>query len=314
MTTTNVFYPHGIRAVLTSDGVTELFMLSLIDDMTPSNGFEDLTSWCAAQVGPQEVGIQRALPDLRFSTPQLGTVLGLMVTGDYYISRDLSLYNVDCLYRAGANLGSRVADATLAHLRMRMANNAMLVVESIQADEGQLASARCRLAAVLNSQTGADPLVATAGLANAGIASGGRLFTMGPVKLNGTFMTGGVSMSIDFNPEYDEESSHGDGFLTYVGIRRYRPVITIRTRQTDYLATFGSRGTALSSLSCYLASKLASGINEAAASSVHIKYTATTGTIKARQISGGLVEITIEPYQSAQNTAPLAVAVNQAIT
>jgi hypothetical protein len=316
MPATQVFYPHGIRAVLIADGTTELFMFSLIDDMAPSYGFEDLTSWAAAQVGPQEVGVHRSLPDLRWSTPQLGTLEALMVTGDYYLSRDLSLYNVDVLLRAGLNLNSRVADATTAHLRGRMAANAMLIRESIVAEEGQLASARCRIAAVLNSQTGADPLAMTAGVANTGNASGGALYTLGPVKLNGSFVNGVTYCGIEFNPEYDEVSTSGEGFLTYIGIRRYRPVITIRTRQSDYMATFGSRGTNLSSLSFWLREKLPNNIVASDATAAHVKYTATTGVIKARAISGpnADLELTIEPYQASQNTPPLVVAVNQTIS
>jgi hypothetical protein len=112
------------------------------------------------------------------------------------------------------------------------------------------------------------------------------------------------------------KSSHGDGFLTYIGIRRYRPVITIRTRKTSYFATYGTRGLPLSSLTCYLRNKLASGINVADATPQHIKITCGTGSIKPREVRGdkSLLDLTIEPYQAAQNSAPVVIAVNQQIT
>jgi hypothetical protein len=313
MTTNAVFYPHAMRATAIAGGA-ELFCVTLIDDMRPAHGFEDLVTFDAAQVGPNFVGSHRAIPDVRLTTPQLGTLLPTFVSGDYYVSRDLSLYNVDHYYRSGVNLGSRVAAGTSSHLQFRASGNSMLALESISASEGQLASLTCRNAPVLGAQ---DPLVPTGAIALGGSAVGGSLFTMGPVKLNGTFLQGGVYAGIDFNLEYEEESSHGDGFLTYVGIRRYRPVITVRTRKTDYMASFGQRGTALSSCVMYLTNKLASGINAAAASSVHLKITtATSGVIKAREVQGdrSMVELTIEPVQTAQDTAPVVIAVNQQIT
>jgi hypothetical protein len=316
MTTTNVFYPHVVRASLISDA-SELFTLSLLDDIQPSHNYSDVISFASGQVGPQFAGSHMAAPDIRFTTPQLGTVLPVTIAGEYGIVRDLSLHNVDLWYRSGANLGARLSNASLAHLRMRAAANTTLVLESISADEGQIATGRCRLAHVYNVQTGTDPLVPTAGVALPnGLGTGGVIYTHGPVKLNGTLLTGGTYAGIDFNPEYDEESSHGDGFLTYIGIRRYRPVITIRTRQTDYAATFGTRGTALSSLSMYLRAKLPSGINVADATAQHIKVTASTGAIKVRQVQGdkSMIELTIEPYQAAENSPPVTLAINQAIT
>jgi hypothetical protein len=140
MTTDVVFYPHALRATAIAGGA-ELFCTTLLDDITTSNNFQDLTSYASAQVGPQFTGAHMAAPDFRFSSPQLGTLLSVLAAGEYYISRDLSAYNVDGWYRAGHNLGQREADATLAHLQLRMQANAMLAMESLAADEGQLATA-----------------------------------------------------------------------------------------------------------------------------------------------------------------------------
>lgn len=316
MTTDIVYYPHAIRTTAIAGGAEGL-ILTLLDDVEPSHNFMDLTSYCAAQVGPQLVGSHMASPDNRFSTPQLGTLLAALASGPYGICRDYSDSYVDTWYRAGANLGMRVAKATTSHLRMRAQANTLLALESLEASEGGTAQARCRLCHILNPQTGADPLVPTAGAALEGIASGGRIYTLGPIALNGTALKGCTNARLDFNVEYDQESSHGDGFLTYCGIRSIRPVITLRTRKSDYLATFGTRGTAFSSLTWYFKSKLAGGINEADASAFHIKITsAAAGVIKARGISGGKADclLTIDLAQSAEDTAPLTIAVNQTIS
>jgi hypothetical protein len=315
MTTTKVFYPHAIRATAIAGGA-ELFLLSLLDDVTASHNFGDLVSFAAAQVGPQFTGSHMASPDIRFSTPQLGTLLPVTVAGAYGVVRDLSLHNVDLWYRQGLNLGMLVDAVNTNHLQLRGQANAMMAVESIGADQGQLATARARLAFVLNASTGLDPLVPTGALALGGAVANSSLFTLGPVKVNGTALDGVEYAGVDFNLEYEEHASAGDGFLTYVGVARYRPVISIRARATDLLATFTTRGAVLSSLSMYLRQKLVSGINIADNVAAHIKLTASAGTIKAHRASGGksLVELTIEPYQTAMDVAPVAIAVNQLIT
>lgn len=315
MPTDIVYYPHAIRATAVSGGA-ELFCFTLLEDVQPGHNFVDLLNFAAAQVGPFASGTHMAAPDNRFSLPQLGTLFAVTVAGDYYISRDLSAHHVDTWYRSGANLGMRAAVAATSHLRLRATQNSILAFESLSAPEGALARARCRLCHVLNPQTGADPLVPTAGVALEGAATGGDSYTLGPISLNGTALKGVFDCQLDNNIVWDEESSHGDGFYTYCGIHRYAPRLTLRTRKTDYLATYGTRGTALSALTFYLREKLDSGIHVADGTSAHIKITATTGTIKARQVAGekGVVELTVDLTQPDQNQAAYVIAVNQAIT
>jgi hypothetical protein len=312
-TTDIVYYPHAIYC--TVYGGSELFTLSVLNDVEPSHNFSDLTEHAAGQVAPFLTGSHMASPDNRFSTPQLTTLLAVTIAGDYYIARNLGSHTTDILYRAGVNLGTRVARATTGHVRMRADRNSMLVVESITCRDGGLADARCRLVHVLNSATGADPLVPVAGVALSGLATGGLLHTLGPMALNGTALKGVTDWTLDFNVEYDAESSHGDGFPTWCCIKRYRPVWTIHTRSTQYVATFGSRGTALSSLLAYTRAKQASGINYADAAEYHIGFSSSNGTIKARKISGDKAqcEITVDCNSAAEDTAAVAIAVNQAI-
>lgn len=315
MTTDIVFYPHAVRAVQIDDGTTELFALTLLDDVQPSNNFQDLTSFCAAQVGPQQTGSHSASPDNRFTTPQLTTLLSALIGGNFYVSRDLSAYNVDTYYQAGVNLGMRVAAGTGSHLRCRMAANAMMALESISAEAGQLAQARVRLGAVI-SANGGDPMTVIANAALAGTASGGRLHTLGPVAINGTTLKGVVGVNLDNNNEYDEVISEGEAFPSYLGFKTYRPVLTIRTRKASYFSTYGNKGVALSSWSWFLRSKLASGINEADASAYHILFSGSAGTIKPRNVTGdkSLVDLQVDLSLPSANTAAYVIAVNQAIS
>lgn len=314
MTTTNVFYPHAISADVYQG--TNLFQFTDIFDVQPSYNFQDLVEFAASQVGPQFSGTHQASPDNRFGIRQVATLMSVTIPGDYYIARRLDNHIVDLHYKAGQNLAARYADAATVHFRMRNDRSSMLVLESLSVDQGGLLEARCRLVHIYDGTIGTDPLVPVSGVALTATSTVGNLHTLGPIRLNGTLLKGVTSLRLDNNIVYDEEASHGDSFLTYCGIKNYRPVLTLRTRQTDYLATFGTRGTALSSLSCYFRNKLQSGINEADASPYHILLSNSGyGTIKARGVQGdnSQAEISIDLLQSAQNVAAYSLAINQQI-
>lgn len=303
MSTQVVYYPHAIY----SPGI---FTLTQLMDVEPAHNFQDLTEWAASQAGPQFTGTHQAAPDNRFSTAQLKTIIDVLIAGDENICRDLSSGDVYTEYKAGDNRGIRLPDdnggAGGNHLFGRMQENAFLALESISARAGAVAELRCRLAAVFNASTGNDPLVWTDDNDITTVSDIAHLFTLGPVKLNGTFLGGVEDVRVEINPEYDEVTDSGEPFLSYIGIRRYRPVVTVMSRNAALLDTFGTRGTALSALSVFWRKKLQSGIVVADATAEHISLTGAAGTIKARRVQSGnaSVELTIDLRKANQATNP----------
>lgn len=306
MTTTTVYYPHAIVSG------TPALSLTQLDDVQPSHNFQDLTEFAAGQVGPQFTGTHLASPDNRFSSSQIKDIFDACVAGKYNVIRDLSAGNVDVEFKAGENRGTRIADASLAHIRGRMANNAAICWESFSARMGSVVSLRARIVAVMVG--GNDPLIFTNSVAITATSAVSQLYTLGPVKVNGTFLSAVQDVEWTNNLQYEEIADSGEAFLTYFSVMRLAPVLTIRTRDLSVISTFGTRGTALSSLSQFLRKKLASDINEADASAVHIGLTATTGTVKARQIATNMAEVAIHLRQSAQNTAPFSINTATAIS
>jgi len=300
MSTDIVYYPH---AVVAYDAVpAEIFSLSQISDVEPGHNFQDLTEFIPSLSSPQFTGTHQAAPDNRFTVTQIKSVLDACISGNLSIARDLSAGNVDVEYKAGSNLNVRLAGSAV---RARMQENAMLTWESITCRQGQIAEIRCRLAAIYKSSTGNDPLVFTAGLSVAATAGVVALFTQGPVKLNGSFVPGVTDWMLENNIEYEEEASDGDGFITYLGIKRFRPVLTLHTRDASVLATYGTRGTALSAFAAYLRKKLQSNINVADATEENIqigKSGGAVGTIKARKISSptAVAEVTVQLAYNGQ--------------
>lgn len=308
MGTTNVYYPH---AIILPGPVT----LTQITNVTPGHNFQDLVEFSAGQVGAQFTGTHQAAPDNRFTTSQLKSILDLCT--DFNVAKDLSAGNVDVEFRAGVNLGTRTAAASLAHIRCRSQQNTILCWESLSAKQGQLAEMRCRLASVMNTVTGADPLTVVAGVAVTATPAIVGLYTLGPQKINGTFLTGVMDVSWDNQIGYEEITSDGDGFPTFIGVKRVLPRISITTTDLSVMNTFGTRGTALSALSSFFRKKLASGINVADGTAQHIGLAATTGTVKARQIEGSepaMAMVTIDLSEPTADTAPFTVSTTTAIS
>lgn len=299
MSTSVVYYPHAIYFPAGT-------VITQISDVQPGHNFMDLTEFAAGQAVPQFTGTHQAAPDNKFSTSQVKAIFDACT--DYNIAKDYSgLGNVDVEYKAGINLGVRQADAGLVHIRARAASNTMLVWESFTARQGQIVELRCRVVHVFNAATGADPLVFTNSLALTQASAIAYLFTLGPIKLNGTFLNAVEEVTWNNNIEYEEVTSDGDGFLTYCGIKRTRPTLSIMTRDLANISTFGTRGTALSALSVFLRRKLLSAINVADATATHLSLTADTGTIKARESQSGdktLAHLTVDLRSSAQNVSP----------
>ncbi len=307
MGTSVVFYPHGLY----SAAVT----LTQLESVEPMHGFEDLIAWASGQVGPQYSGTHQGKPGIPLRTTQLKDILDCVVAGVYNCSRDLSAGDVDLELKAGDNLNAREADNANLHIRARGEENCMLTVESITARQGGLAEATARLSYIYKTSTGTDPLFFTNTVALSIESDVEHLFTLGPIKLNGSFIEGVEEMTIDNRVEHEVVYDSGFGFPTYIAVKRYSPRLTFKARDSRIMNTYGTRGTALSALSCFLRKKVKSGFEVADATEEHIKITATTGTIKANSLGENMAaEVSVDLTMSAQNTAAYEIDTTAAIS
>lgn len=299
MSTLVTYYPH---AIYLGNSIT----ISQLKDMVAGNNFIDLTSFSASQPVPQFTGNHRAAPDNRVTTEQIKQILDTCTA--YNVARDLSAGNVDVEYKAGVNLAVRAADNASSHIRARATSNTMLCWETLTLKQDQTAEIRFRLVHIFKTSTGVDPLVFTSGVAIAQASVVGPLFTLGGVKLNGSFLSGVDEVVWNNNIKYEEIASDGDAFLTYCGVKEYNPVVTIRSWSVDLMASMGTKGTALSSLSVFARKKLISQINVPDATAEHLALTATDGTIKpmAASSSKAMSELEIHLHTGTQNTSPFS--------
>jgi len=275
MAAPSVYYPH---AIIFPDATT----ITQFDKLEPENNYADLTEYSASDVMPLYTGSHSAAPQLRFKTPQIKKFLDHIDVDS--VCGDESSGNLDIMYRAGTNKGTRVATITTSHLRARMTSNAWIALESISAKDGELAELDGRIQPVWDESN--NPIIWTAGVANAGTAAAGDLFGLGPIKLQGSFIEGVMGWDLNLNLEYEEIRGDGKGFPVYLAVKRARPVLSFDTTDRAVMATYGAAGTALSGLSFFLRKKAISGINVANATEEHIEFTAQSGTIKADSAAG----------------------------
>lgn len=304
MTTSTVYYLHGINTGST--------FLSQVTEAATATNLADLLEFASGQTGPQFSGSSFAGQDVSFTTRECAALLALLTTAN--CAAALNGGNVDVYYKAGTPFGTRVADATTSHLRMRMASNSLLYINGLRASQGGTAEASARIVPV--SVGGAAPLVPAGSLALAGTSAVNHVYTMGPVKVNGTTLAAVQDIDVQWNVVPDIVADSGDPYFSYVGIASQSPTVTFRTRDTGIIATYAQTGAALSALVVYFRKRSTSGINVADGTAEHIALTASAGTLRVRQVSGmtGVVECQATLIKPNATTDPLTISTTSAIT
>jgi len=304
----NVFYPHGLYL----NGGTAI---SCVRDFTPSNNFRDLSESPASQAAPMFTGTHDALPDLRFGSMDVKVILDAMLAAAFYMSSGVKSDNPTKIeYKAGTNAGIRNASGDNSHISAS-AGKVALFLESIRCRQGECATAQCRLVCLFDTEAGVDPMVPSSGVDLVVTAAIPALWTIGPVTINSADAGCVEEWELNNNIEYEEVQCAGHPFASYVGIKSCKPQWKGTTNKLGVLATYGSRGTALSGFSAFLRKKLKSGINVANATAEHLKFAATTGTIKARSAAGSkaMAELTVDFMQPSEDTAPYIYTASEAI-
>ena len=269
----NLSFLHGIA--FSGGG-----FLSEVTDLTPATNLDELIGYASGYPDPLFVANRMVKPDVRFSTPQLKTILDLC--GSTFIA-DLSGGNTDLYYKLATNLGVRVADATTSHNRIRMATGAMYW-EEIGAVHGQDATMTARIVPIYNGTN--NPFVPAGSLALAGTPAAASFYTLGPVAINAATLNGVKSWRLNLGLQVLEESSGGDVYTTFCGIGQRAPVLEITSLEVGAWASYGLNGTAVSSLAFSLRKKSADGGNIADGTTGHIVFSASYGKIDVINTSG----------------------------
>jgi hypothetical protein len=283
--------------------------ISQVEQGSIEVGAEPITMVPAGFPQPLALHVGAVRPMVNFSTSQLATLLTAAGVYGY----DTSGGNTDFFAKAASDLAVRVADATTSHLRFR-ATQGLLNWTSINAQQDQIATAQCRFCPTFDGTNA--PLVAAGSLALSGTPSASECYLMGPVYHNGSGLPGVTGWTLDLGIEFYPIASDGEPYLTFLGVKEIRPVLTIRGVRAANLVTYTLGGTAVtSSLACYLRRKTADGGFYADGSSQHIKFAATNGILLPSSASGGgnepfadEVRILLRPATASAQTLTITTA------
>ena len=271
-----VDYLHGI--LLPDDT-----LLSELTDCTPGANSNYLTGYASGHDEPLFRSVSGQTPDASFTSCNIKTILDLIIAGGNNYGLDLSAGNTDLLYKRGQDLGVRYAAAAAQHARLRAAQ-AFLYWNTISASHQQNADIACRLVAAYDGTN--VPLVPAGTIALSGTPAATEFYTLGPVKINGAWLTNEQDWSLSSGVTPEEAGAAGEIWNSYVGIKQTDPVLTVNCLGNPW-ALEALTGTAIATgLLLYLRKKDADGHNVADATEEHIKFSASYGYVLPESTRG----------------------------
>lgn len=157
----------------------------------------------------------------------------------------------------------------------------LLLPQSISCDQGGVARYSMRLWGISTDGVTA-PLVGTGAATMAAPTALDQLFTLGPVKINGTAVGGIQSMTLDFGITPHVVMADGEPYPTFVGIESIRPTIQFSTVHANQalaasLGQFVAQGATDSVV--YLRRVAKNGIRVADATLQHVSFSIDDGLI-----------------------------------
>lgn len=298
MSLSNIYRMHSVHFA-SGTPITQLTDLNL------STGIAELVVNPSGDVAPGFTGINEARPETSFSTQQIYAILAQCTTEG--ISGDLSGGDLDVYYRAGDPFATLAAESAESHIQAKFEANSILCWSTIRASQGGLADISCRLVPVYDGTN--SPMQLTSGVAIADAAVVSALYTLGPIKLNGSWVEGVQDVTIDSGVSLDIVADSGSPWPTLVTVSAIAPRIRFTTRATAIAPTLGTLGTPLTALLVYLRKKSPGGAvaNVADGTAEHVKFAMASGSGMAivRDIAGsdGMVSVEIPLKRPSANTA-----------
>lgn len=286
--------------------------ITQLTDPHPKAGARPIVETVSGSPYASFTGVGEQNPDFTFATKDLATLLSVFVaayntsaTTGYLLASFTG--NGDVGYQKMLAGSTRAAPSTSVH-RVHRFLNPLLYLQGISASQDGDASARVRLCpqwdgtnpprSVLNSQT----LTSTTPAVNS-------IFTLGPVKLNGSFITGLQSTEVNFDLGFQEMRAGGQVFPTFLFAEKLITTVSLTTRTAGYLDNLV---TSISSLAIYFRQRKP---NDAAAvygdnESKHIKITASAGAMISDAMTAGLANAPL----TLNISGGISIAVDQTIT
>ncbi len=184
---------------------------------------------------------------------------------------------------------------------------------SLNATQG--APATFGLDVIPYNSSGTNPITFATSSASLNTPTQDQCYTLGPVFLNGTRLSGIQSVGISLGIQETVEFGDGDVWPKHVGIISRLPIITLSSLDVALFDQIDAGGLAVTQLDMYFRKgTLGGGGVVAEATSGHIKIAANVGMIDSPTIRGTRSEVsaTFRPYV-ASGTAQIIMSSDEAI-
>lgn len=258
-------------------------------------------------------------PTARFSSLNLAAVLNAIgASGTAVGASGITLYS-----RSKAQGGTNVAAGTGTHVSY-LINNGIMVPRRISARSNGNASIDVEVTA--RQQTTTAPVTYSAAATLPGNTPGvSEVWTVGPVEINGTVLSGIQSIDLDFGVSILAERGDSDVYPTFVTVRSIRPTLRVRTNHIDAISTvtdgtntLAPDGSFLSeNVVVYFRQRAQGGTFTADGTAQHVKVSTGLARVEYQSIDGDpkTIDILITPWlDTGGPTNPITVSTASAIT
>lgn len=298
---------------------TQDITIHQLTDCTPAMNHNYITEYASGSVVPSFQGAHNSMLDVRFTSPQLKTILDQ--TG--FAGKDLSAENVDLYYQKQLPRAAPTAIGSSEHMRVRCLQS-FLYWDRWTNRQGEISTLSCRIVPLFDGTNPPFTPLADQVITETGLAT--EIFSLGSVDLNTTDQDGLQSWELDAGVEEVADFASGENFLSYFAIGRLNPIFTLTGRDIEAWATHGTDGTILTALAAYCRKrKIRTTIAETDATAVHIKVSHNTnasGLITVENSSGGVgaapadmnLRVAMDQGSDATLAHPLQVSTVSAIT
>ena len=180
-----------------------------------------------------EVVPERLSPEIRFGSTEIDALLDKISYAGWAIDPSAILF-CQKMTSTGRSTGSD-------HIRMTV-NQGVVVPDALAASQGAGGHAVMR-GRIIPSWDGTNELIVPAAASLSGSPSVGKVFTVGPCKLNDAWITQIQAINVAFNVGIDRHWSDGEGRPRELTLATLSPVISITTTNVSILTSLGLVGT-----------------------------------------------------------------------
>lgn len=287
MTVAEQFHAYNI-------GLFDANVFTSINDPQPSAELQEIVERGTGAIEPGLLAVGDRAPFLSWSTNDLLTWASVFTTAvgndaetKYAIAPQAGASVIR--YQKALSGSSRYGTGTTNHL-VTTFRNSVATWQGLSADQGGNASVRMRLDAIYDGSN--EPISIAASQTLSGGSTPVSLYTLGNVKLNGSFVSGVMSSSVEPNTNLQKLFSDGLDMPTFAYVSDVGWVVTFTTNTVSIQQSSGYHF-AITALLVYFRRRTPNNRNYSDASLQHIKFTFTNGLAYVNRVEGSMARTVV---------------------